>query len=140
MITREEALLMGANSPKDHQRVISRLIVHLGNLFDQGNIKLEPFPETPLNDGEPSPVPDVSLYDNVLYETPVIIEVNHADGIKSDLVKVQKLIDEGFYGIIEGFVYDYKRQEWHKIKRGLGIVAENTSFCEAINLDLATLI
>lgn len=131
---------MGANSPKEHQRVISRLIIAFGNLYDQGLLKLEPFPETPLNEGEPSPVPDVSLYDNVLYETPIIIEINHAGGVKSDLNKIQRLIDEGFYGIREGFVYDYKRQEWYKYKLGEGIITNNSSFCEAINLDLATLL
>jgi Uma2 family endonuclease len=140
MITREEALLMGANSPKDHQRVISRLIIGLGNLYSVGSLKLEPFPETPLNEGEPSPVPDVSLFDNVLYETPVIIEINHAGGIKSDLKKVQALIDEDNYGIVEGFIFDYKREEWHKYKRGEGIITEKPSFCETINLDLATLL
>jgi hypothetical protein len=140
MITREEALLMGANSPKDHQRVISRLIIGLGNLYSVGSLKLEPFPETPLNEGEPSPVPDVSLFDNVLYETPVIIEINHAGGIKSDIKKVQALIDEDNYGIVEGFIFDYKREEWHKYKRGEGIITEKPSFCETINLDLATLL
>jgi len=131
---------MGANSPKDHQRIITRLIIALGNLHHQGIVRFEPFPETPLNEGEPSPVPDVSLYDNVLYETPVIIEINHAGGIKSDLVKVRKLIDENYYGIIEGFVYDYKRNQWHKYHRDKGDVTDAPSFCEAINLDLATLL
>ena len=140
MITREEALLMGANSPKDHQRVISRLIIGLGNLYSVGSLKLEPFPETPLNEGEPSPVPDVSLFDNVLYETPVIIEINHAGGIKSDIKKVQALIDEDNYGIVEGFIFDYKREEWHKYKRGVGEILDKPSFCEAINLDLASLL
>lgn len=140
MITREEALLMGANSPKDHQRIISRLIIGLGNLYSTGSLKLEPFPETPLNEGEPSPVPDVSLFDNVLYETPIIIEVNHANGIKSDLKKIQALIDEENYGIAEGFVFDYKRKQWHKYKRGEGIITENPSYSEVISLDLATLL
>jgi Uma2 family endonuclease len=140
MITREEALLMGANSPKDHQRIISRLIIGLGNLYSIGSLKLEPFPETPLNEGEPSPVPDVSLFDNILFETPVIIEVNHAGGIKSDLKKIQALIDEENYGIVEGFIFDYKRKQWHKYKRGEGIITESPSFCEIINLDLATLL
>jgi Uma2 family endonuclease len=140
MITRQEALLMGANSPKDHQRVISRLIIGLGNLYSTGSLKLEPFPETPLNEGEPSPVPDVSLFDNIFYETPVIIEVNHAGGIKSDLKKIQALIDEENYGIVEGFIFDYKRKEWHKYKRGEGIIIDKPSFCDVINLDLATLL
>ena len=103
-------------------------------------MNLEPFPETPLNDGEPSPVPDVSLFDNILYETPIIIEVNHANVIKSDLKKIQALIDEENYGISEGFVFDYKRKQWHKYKRGEGLITKNPSYSEVINLDLATLL
>lgn len=129
-----------ANSPKDHQRIISRLIIGLGNLYSNGSLNLEPFPETPLNDGEPSPVPDVSLFDNILYETPIIIEVNHANVIKSDLKKIQALIDEENYGISEGFVFDYKRKQWHKYKRGEGLITKNPSYSEVINLDLATLL
>jgi hypothetical protein len=60
--------------------------------------------------------------------------------VKNDIKKVRHLIEESDYGIIEGFVYDYKRNEWHKYKRGEGLLTENPSFCEAINLDLATLL
>lgn len=140
MITLEEALIMGTNAPKAHQRVIARLTTRLTILFDEGTITLEPLPETMLNEGQTSPTPDLILYNNVLHETPVIIEVNHAAGIKSDLKKVQQLIDAQDYGIQEGFVYDYNRQEWHKYKLGSGIVKENPSYCEVINLDLATLL
>jgi hypothetical protein len=70
----------------------------------------------------------------------VIIEVTHTKGVRGDLIKVQRLIEEGFYGIQEGFVYDYKRQLWHKYKLGEGIVHHHPSFCEAINLDLAALL
>ncbi|MBC8042125.1 MAG: Uma2 family endonuclease [Rhizobacter sp.] len=140
MITREEALLIGVNATKEHQRVICKLIVALGRFYEQGTMTLEPFPETMLNEGEPSPVPDVSLYDNVLFETPVIIEINHTDGIKNDLKKVRRLIGETDYGIIEGFVYDYRLRQWHKHQKGIGDVLDKPSFCNAINLDLSTLL
>ena len=140
MITLEEALLMGTNAPKPHQRVIAALTAQLWLLHRDGIIRLEPLPETMLNEGQTSPTPDLILHDNVLYETPVIIEVNHAAGIKSDIIKVRKLIDEGYYGIQEGFVYDYKRNQWHKYELGKGIITDKPSFCEAINLDLATLL
>jgi Uma2 family endonuclease len=140
MITLEEALIMGTNAPKAHQRIIARLTTRLTNAYEQGHILLEPLPETMLNEGQTSPTPDLILYNNVLHETPVIIEVNHAAGIKSDLKKVQHLIEAQDYGIQEGFVYDYNRQEWHKYKLGEGIITVHPSFCEAINLDLATLL
>ena len=140
MITLEEALIMGTNAPKAHQRIIARLTTRLTNAYEQGGILLEPLPETMLNEGQTSPTPDLILYDNVLHETPVIIEVNHAAGIKSDIKKVQQLIDSEDYGIKEGFIYDYNRQEWHKYKLGEGIIKDKPSFCEAINLDLATLL
>jgi Uma2 family endonuclease len=141
MITLEEANVMGIHAPRTHQRVIMRLAAELFFLFDkQKTIHLEPLPETMIDEDGSSPVPDIMLLDNEREEVPVIIEITRTGSVKNDIKKVIALIEDNNYGIIEGFVYDYKRQEWHKIKRGLGIVAENTSFCEAINLDLATLI
>lgn len=140
MITLEEALLMGTNAPKQHQRVIARLTTRLTNRYEAGVITLEALPETMLDEGQTSPTPDIILYDNVLSTTPVIIEITHTDGVKKDLIKVRKLIDESYYGIQEGFVYDYKRNEWHKYHRDKGDITDQPSFCEAINLDLATLL
>jgi len=140
MLTLEEALLMGTNAPKWHQRVIGRLTTRLTLAFEQGVIALEPLPETMLDEGQTSPTPDLILYDNVLAITPVIIEITHTDGVKKDMFKIQQVIDQQFYGIQEGFVYDYKRNQWHKYALGKGVVTDNPSFCEALNLDLATLV
>lgn len=140
MITLEEALLMGTNAPKSHQRIIAALTAQLWILYRDGKLQLEPLPETMLNEGQTSPTPDIILYDNVLEETPVIIEINHPAGIKSDIKKVQALMDSEDYGIREGFVFDYKSNKWHKYKLGVGIITDRPSFCEAINLDLATLL
>jgi hypothetical protein len=141
MITRQEALLMGVNAPKQHQRVIRRIIANLDRLFEiEGAIMLEPFPETMLDESQPSATPDIMLYDNVLEVTPIILEVTHSNGVTGDFRKVSSLIDEGDYGIIEGFVYNYKRNEWHKYKRGIGHVLEKPSFCDVINIDLTTLL
>jgi hypothetical protein len=141
MITREEALLlMGTNSPKPHQRVIAALTAQLWILYRGGRLALEPLPETMLDESETSPTPDLILYDNVREETPVIIEITHTNGVNNDLKKVRRLIDETEYGIVEGFVYNYKKNEWHKYQKGVGDVLDRPSFCQAINLDLATLI
>ncbi len=141
MITREEALLMGTNAPKPHQRVISKLLAHLSyRYYVEGSLLLEPLPETMLDESQTSATPDIIFYDNVLEETPVIIEITHSTGLKNDLKKLRSLIEENEYGIEEGFVYDYKRNKWHKYKRGVGDIPDNPSFCEAINLDLATLL
>jgi Uma2 family endonuclease len=141
MITLEEALLMGTNAPKSHQRIIGRLMIELGILYyKQGSIPLEPMPETMLNEDQTSPTPDIILFDNILSRTPVIIEVTHTTGVTGDLKKIRRLIIEEDYGINEGFVYDYKRNEWHKYKRSEGVITDKPSFCEAINLDLATLL
>lgn len=132
---------MGTNAPKPHQRIITNLAAELVFLYKkQKVISLEPFVETMLNEAETSPTPDILLYDNELDETPVIIEINHTAGVKLDLKKIQRLIDEQDYGIREGFVYDYKRNAWHKYTLGQGFEIENPSFCEAIKLDLATLL
>lgn len=87
-----------------------------------------------------SPVPDVLLYDNVRFETPVIIEINHSDGVRNDLMKVRRLIDGTEYGITEGFVYDYKLGKWFKYQKGIGDIVENPSYCHALQLDLAALL
>jgi Uma2 family endonuclease len=140
MITLEEALIMGTNAPKQHQRIIARLTTRLTNAFEAGTITLEALPETMLDEGQTSPTPDIILYDNVLSKTPVIVEITHTDGVKKDIYKICRLIDENFYGTQEGFVYDYKRNEWHKYKLGVGDITDKPSFCETINLDLATLL
>lgn len=132
---------MGVNAPRPHQRVISKLNTELGILYyKQAAIPLEPFPEMMLDEDKTSPSPDLSLYDNVLENTPVIIEVTKTGMVQSDLRKVIGLVESRDYGIREGFVYDYKRNEWHKYELGKGIVTARPSFCEAINLDLATLL
>lgn len=141
MITLEEALIMGTNAPKPHQRIIGRLMIELGILYyKQGSIHLEPMPETMLNEDQTSPTPDTILFDNVLAKTPVIIEVTHTTGVTGDCKKIRRLIDEDDYGIEEGFVYDYKANEWHKYYRDKGDLSDNPSLCEAINLDLAPLL
>jgi hypothetical protein len=141
MITLEEVALMGINAPRPHQRVIGKLMATLAPMYyKESSIALEPFVEMMLDDSQTSPVPDISLYDNALEQTPVIIEITHTGMVKSDARKIQRLIDNDYYGIDEGFVYDYKRNEWHKNKRGVGDITGNPSFCEAINLDLATLL
>ncbi len=139
MITLEEALLMEIKAPQEPQRMIE-LIAPLYARSERGAISLEPFPETQLNEGDVSPDPDISLYDNLLSEPPVIIEITHTGGVHSDKLKVRRLIEADERGIVEGFVYDYKKNEWHKYEKGTGKVPQNPSFCDTLHLDLATLL
>lgn len=141
MIFPEQLMEMGINAPKEHQRIISKLTTGLGILFyHEGSIELEPLPETMIDEGQTSPVPDVSLYNNKTYQTPVIIEVCHPNGVKNDFKKVQRLIDEFDYGTIEGFVYDYVSNTWQKYSKGQGVQTQNPSFSNVLNVDLANLI
>ncbi len=134
MITLEEATLMGINAPRAHQRAIGIMMGSLAQMYyKQGLIALEPFTKMMLDDSKTSPVPDISLYDNVLEQTPVIIEVTHTGMVQSDLRKIMRLIVSDDYGIIEGFVYDYKRREWHKFDKTKGDILDTPSWCEAIN-------
>ena len=103
MIFPEQLIEMGINAPKEHQRVIRKLTTGLGNLdYYQQQIPLEPLPETMLDEGQTSPVPDVLLYDNKQRTTPIIIEVCHTTGARNDAKKIIRLIDEYDYGIEEG--------------------------------------
>jgi hypothetical protein len=141
MITLEEALLMGTNAPRIHQRIIRKLLFELTRMYEiEHSISLEPLSETMLDEGQTSPTPDIVLLDNVLSLTPIIIEITHSTGVRGDSIKVQRLIDSQYYGIQEGFVYDYKCNEWHKYKLGVGDITDKPSFCDTINLDLATLL
>ncbi|GAB3909591.1 hypothetical protein GCM10028803_47410 [Larkinella knui] len=122
---------------KDHQRVISKLNTHLGLLYYvEGTITLEPFPETMLDESKASPVPDLLLYDNETAESPIIVEVCNQEGLKKDLKKVMQLVDEDNYGIVEGYVYNYKSQQWHQYHKGIGWVLDEPSFSQLLQLDL----
>lgn len=128
---------MSVYGPKAHQRVISKLNSGLGPLFyHQHSLPFEPLPETMLNEGEASPVPDLILYDNEHRTTPVIIEVCHTDGLRRDLRKVIRLIDDDEYGILEGFVYDYIVTQWFRYRKGDGGLTTESSYSDVLGMDL----
>lgn len=132
---------VSVNAPKAHQRVISKLTASLGHLFyHQHEITLEPLPETRIDEGQASPVPDVMLYNNETFRTPIIIEVCHPNGLSNDLKKIIRLIEDNDYGIEEGFIYDYVRGIWSKYIKGVGPVYEDISYSAILNIDLATLL
>ncbi len=137
----ETTLEMGINAPKEHQRVISKLTTGLGLLFYlEHKIALEPLPETQIDEGQSSPVPDILLFDNEEQQTRIIIEICHPSGYKNDLRKVIKLIDENDYGVVEGFIYDYVRKSWSKYQRGIGQIIDRPSYSEILDIDLALLL
>lgn len=137
----DSPLEMGINAPKAHQRIISKLTASLGHLFyHQHEITLEPLPETQIDEGQASPVPDIMLYDNETYRTPIIIEICHPNGLNNDLKKIIRLIEENDYGIEEGFIYDYVRGLWVKYQKGFGQVAEAPSYSAILAIDFATLL
>jgi hypothetical protein len=126
--------IMGTNAPREHQRVIRKLISGLDKLYVLGAIQYEPFPETMLDEGKTSPTPDVILYDSVSDTDVVLIEVSTTKGFNGDFKKVAELTE--YYNLKEGFVYNYKTNAWKKYKQGIGQVTENPSFCDTIGFDL----
>lgn len=127
----------GVNAPLKHQQVISRLHVELGILYyKQRSIPYEPLPETMLAEGHGNPVPDVILFDHEAERTRLIIEVCQTNGQDNDLDKVIRLVEQAKYGILEGFVYNYKTQRWLRYRKGDGGQATESSFSEVLNLDL----
>jgi Uma2 family endonuclease len=135
----DNIIYMGVNAPKEHQRVIGKLMTALGLLYyrDQ-QIPYEPFPETMIDEGQTSPTPDILLFDHESKQNVVIIEVAGPTGAKRDFRKVQELADD--YGVQEAFVYNYGFQTWQKYQPGRGEVTDRPSFCEAIGRDLAVLL
>ncbi len=141
MLYPEQLIDTGINAPKEHQRVISKLTTGLGMLFYiEKSITLEPLPETMIDEGQTSPVPDVLLYDNENYRTPIIIEVAHANGVRNDFKKVKRLMDESDYGIQEGFVYNYITHEWLKYQKNKGQITDAPSWSDVLGMDLARFI
>ena len=127
----------GTNSPLEHQRTISKLTVELGILYyHKRSIRLEPLPETPLGEGPGHQVPDVLLFDNEVELTRIIIEVSQPRTANRDLQKIIHLIEDDDYGILEGFVYNYKTREWFRYRKGDGGAATNSSFSDVLGIDL----
>jgi hypothetical protein len=126
--------IMGTNAPREHQRVIRKLIAGLDKLYILGSIPYEPFPETMLDEGKTSPTPDVILYDAVTDKDVVMVEISTTKGFNGDFNKVSELVE--YYQLSEGFVYNYIKQQWRKYKRGVGEITENPSFCDSIGYDL----
>ncbi|AUD07351.1 hypothetical protein [Spirosoma pollinicola] len=128
---------MSVNAPAIHQRIIALLTMGLGNLYHgTKSISLEPLPEMMLDFTYSSPTPDVILLDNETDQTKIIIEICQTTGLKSDLRKVVRLVDEDIYGIREGFIYNYKTQHWYRYCFGDGGLTTESSFSEILNLDL----
>lgn len=133
---------LGVWAPADHQRVIAKLTTGLGvPFYHEKRIRLEPLPETMLDDAKASrndgpPVPDLSLIDNDSDQTPIIIEVCKTKGQKDDIQKVIQLIDNDLYGIREGFIYNYKTQQWLRYRFGDGSLITESSFSEILQLNL----
>ncbi|WP_461103599.1 hypothetical protein [Spirosoma koreense] len=129
----------GTNAPVIHQHTIARLTAKLYPFYESGAIAYEPLPEMMVGEYN-SPVPDLILYDYETEQAFVIIEVAHNVGFKSDLKKVIALIDEDLYGIREGFVYNYKTNQWLRYRKGDGGVATESSFSEILQIDLGSLL
>ena len=131
----------GTNSLLEHQFVISKFTIELGVLyFHKQTIALIPLPETPLNEGPGHAVPDIILYDRVAEETKIIIEVCQTNGQRNDLRKVIRLIEDNDYGILEGFVYNYKTNEWLRYGKGDGGVATNSSVSTVMGVDMGPMV
>nr|WP_293836315.1 Uma2 family endonuclease [uncultured Arsenicibacter sp.] len=126
---------MGINAPVHHQRIIAQLTAGLYPLFKSGKIPYEAFPEMMVGE-ESSPVPDVVVYDNETEQVRIVIEVCQNRGMRHDLNKMIRLIDEDEYGIEEGFVYNYKTKQWFRYRKGQGGMAQVSSYSELLHLDL----
>jgi len=124
---------MGVIAPKEHQRVIRKLIYHLSDLYLKKEITYEPFPETMIDESQTSPTPDILLYDEEIRKFVVIIEISAPQGFKKDFQKITELCQT--YEVQEGFVYDYISHQWKRYSL-LSNEAEDSSFCASINQDL----
>ena len=132
---------MGTYAPRVHQRIIAKLTSGLGWLYQRDKtIRLEPLPETMVDEAQASPTPDLILVDPVTELIHVVIEVCHSGGLKKDIQKIIDLLDGGLYDIQEGFIYNYKTGQWYRYRAATGGVMDESSFSDVLQLDLNTLL
>lgn len=129
----------GVYAPFEHQRIIAKLTTGLGMLYHyEHRIALEPLPETMIDESQVSSVPDLILYDNESEQTRIIIEVCHTKTLRNDIKKIIKLLDDNDYGILEGFVYDYKAHQWYKYRKATGGITEDSAYSDLLQIDLSS--
>lgn len=87
----ENLIIMGSVASRRHQAIITQLIYGLTGLYKNGHTGLFPYPETMIDEGQTSPVPDVMLVDLASDLTKVIIEITHTQGVKKDAQKLREL-------------------------------------------------
>lgn len=132
---------MGHLATIHHQRAIKKLVFGLEKLYQAGKINLEPLPETDIDPGNPeSKCPDVILQDNKNSTVPIIIEIATNRGWKTDFSKMRRLMDETEYGIVEGFVLNFEKNEWHKYSREKGVVENDPFLSDVLGLNLKELL
>lgn len=132
-----QELEMGHNAKLEHQRVIADIIANSRSLYKKRQILLEPLPETDLDPGNSeSKCPDIQFRNEKELAVPVIIEIAGSFGYKTDFIKVRKLVEETAYGIEEAFVFNYETRNWYKYSKLNGILEENRSFSDVLQLDL----
>jgi hypothetical protein len=132
---------MGHLATVNHQRAIKKIVFGLEQRFQNGQLNLEPLPETDIDPGNPeSKCPDIILQDNQKSTVPIIIEVSTKRGAKTDYAKMRRLIDDTDYGIEEGFVYIFESGSWLKYSKTNGEVLENTDWSDILGLSLADFI
>ena len=132
---------MGHLATVHHQRAIKQLVFGLEQLYRSGKIALEPLPETDIDPGNPeSKCPDIILQDNVHATVPVIIEVATNRGWKTDFAKMRRLMDDTEYGIQEGFVLNFEKNEWHKYSKETGVEEQVANWSKVLQIDLNKLL
>ncbi len=135
----DNAIYMGVNAPKAHQRIIGKLMMKLGILFYEKNqIPFEPFPETMIDENKTSPTPDILLFDNSTKQNKVIIEVTGTTGVPKDFEKIKQLVDD--YQVPEGFVYNYETGAWRKYSLVSGEDKTAPSYSSLLGYDLGKLV
>lgn len=129
---KDNLIILSANAPRIHQAIIAKLIYGLTDLYLKSHSQLFPYPKTMIDESQTSPAPDVMLVHSETDLTKAIIEITHTQGVKKDAQKLQELMK--VYDISEGFIYDYK----YDLQKGQQ--KENTSWCDAVGVDLAKLL
>ncbi|MCX6213505.1 hypothetical protein [Spirosoma sp.] len=65
----------------------------------------------------------------------IVIEVAQPRTVQHDLKKIIHFTENDNYGILKGFVYNYKSREWFRYRKGDGGAATAPSVSDVMGID-----
>lgn len=130
---------MGECAPIDCQQVLLELLLALGNAYKNKELPYMPLPAIGVKYPHDYKTPDLVLYDEENGEYPLVIYLANAPSVREGKATLKAIIESGYFGTFEAFLYDYDRQVWHRLGHTQNSFQE-TSHSILLKSDLANLL